>query len=109
VTLDDVGFGDVFLCSGQSNMEDPVLTTMSRNESYAEAATGALDHIRLFQMGWRFQRKSPTWILPQAPDDDQGCVAPISSSSRMPPALTTETEAPRFSSSHATTRTDHRN
>jgi len=71
-TLTDIGFGDVFLCSGQSNMEDPVLTTVSRNESYAQAAAGKYDHIRLFQVGWRFERKASTWILPQKPDDGQG-------------------------------------
>jgi hypothetical protein len=71
-TLTDVGFGETWLCSGQSNMEDPVLTTVSRNESYAAVATGKYDHIRLYQTGWRMGRKSPTWIMPQEPDDSQG-------------------------------------
>jgi sialate O-acetylesterase len=71
-TLTDIGFGDTWLCSGQSNMEDPVLTTVSRNESYAAVATGKYDHIRLYQTGWRMGRKRPTWIMPQAPDDSQG-------------------------------------
>ena len=47
--LVDVAMGDVWLCSGQSNMEDPVLTTVSRNVSYDAVANGAYDHIRLFQ------------------------------------------------------------
>jgi sialate O-acetylesterase len=48
-TLVDVAMGDVWLCSGQSNMEDPVLTTVSRNVSYDAVANGGYDHIRLFQ------------------------------------------------------------
>ena len=48
-TLVDVAMGDVWLCSGQSNMEDPVLTTVSRNVSYDAVANGAYDHVRLFQ------------------------------------------------------------
>ena len=47
----------VWVCSGQSNMEDPVLTTVSRNESYQLAASGKYDHIRIYQTGWRLQRK----------------------------------------------------
>lgn len=88
VTLSDIGFGDVWLCSGQSNMEgevhclirqfltvvDPVLTTISRNSSYERAANGTYDHIRLYQAGWRRQRKVSTWIMPQEPDDSQGLV-----------------------------------
>ena len=62
----------VWVCSGQSNMEDPVLTTVSRNESYQLAASGKYDHIRIYQTGWRLQRKVSTWILPQQPDDQQG-------------------------------------
>jgi hypothetical protein len=40
-----------------------VLTTLSRNSSYADAAAGKYDHIRVFQTGWRLQRKASTWIL----------------------------------------------
>jgi hypothetical protein len=86
-TLSDVGFGLVFLCSGQSNMEDPVLTTASRNESYAQAATGIYDHIRIFQTGWRLQRESSTWILPQHPDDQQGYVlCRVNTAASIPPS-----------------------
>ena len=54
-----------------------MLTTVSRNESYKAAATGKYDHIRLYQTGWRMGRKSPTWIMPQQPDDSQGCEYPL--------------------------------
>ena len=48
------------------------MTTLSRNESYAEAKAGKYDHIRLFQTGWRMGRNASTWIMPQQPDDSQG-------------------------------------
>jgi len=64
-TLNDVGFGDVYLCSGQSNMECPLYTTLSRNESYKRAALGLYDHVRLYQTGWRLSnRNESTWVLP---------------------------------------------
>ena len=64
--LAGVGFGDVFLCSGQSNMECPILTTLSRFDVYKNTAAGLYDHVRLFQTGWRFlgPRNTSSWILP---------------------------------------------
>lgn len=64
--LAGVGFGDVFLCSGQSNMECPILTTLSRFDVYNKTAAGLFDHIRLFQTGWRYlgPRTTSSWILP---------------------------------------------
>ena len=47
----------------QSNMEDPVSQTFSRNNSYSAADTGKFNHIKLFQTRWR-PRKNETWILP---------------------------------------------
>jgi hypothetical protein len=49
-------------CS-QSNMEDPVSQTFSRNESFAAADTGDYSHIKLFQTRWR-PRTNETWVLP---------------------------------------------
>lgn len=51
------------LHAAQSNMEDPVSQTFSRNDSYSAADTGKFNHIKLFQTRWR-PRKNETWILP---------------------------------------------
>lgn len=59
----DVAFGDVWMCSGQSNMEVTLRNTFSRNESYAEADAGKYNNIRLFQTWWR-ANKQPEYILP---------------------------------------------
>lgn len=69
--LSDIGFGDVFLCSGQSNMECPLLTTTARFETYAKTAAGDYDHIRLFQMGLRYEggKTTSSWILPPVCDE----------------------------------------
>jgi hypothetical protein len=64
--LADIGFGDVYVCSGQSNMECPVLTTTAHYDVFNTTASGAYDHMRLFQTGWRFlgPRNASSWILP---------------------------------------------
>lgn len=59
----DVAFGDVWMCSGQSNMEVTLRNTFSRNESYTEADAGKYNNIRLFQTWWR-ANKQPEYILP---------------------------------------------
>jgi len=73
--LADIGFGDVFVCSGQSNMECPVLTTTSHYDVFNATATGAYDHVRLFQVGWRFlgPRNASSWILPPLCSAGRGC------------------------------------
>ena len=73
-TLLDIGFGDVYLCSGQSNMECPVLTTTAHYDTFNATATGAYDHMRLFQVGWRYlgPRNASSWILPEL-CDGAGC------------------------------------
>ncbi len=47
-------------------MECPVLTTTARFETYNKSAQGLYDHIRLFQMGLRYEgiKTTSTWILP---------------------------------------------
>lgn len=47
-TLSHVTFGDVWYCSGQSNMALPLLHTMSRNKSMAAISAGRYSNIRLF-------------------------------------------------------------
>jgi hypothetical protein len=47
-------------------MECPVLTTTAHYDTFNRTATGAYDHMRLFQTGWRFlgPRNASSWILP---------------------------------------------
>ena len=49
VTLDDVVFGDVVICSGQSNMELGVMYTVNKSNTVAEAAQYSAK-IRLLQV-----------------------------------------------------------
>ena len=76
-TLADVGFGSVYLCSGQSNMECPVLTTTARFETYNRSLAGDYDHIRMFQVGTRYEgiKNTSSWILPGVcrPPRGQSC------------------------------------
>lgn len=62
-TVHEISFGDVWVCSGQSNMEDPVSQTFARNASFAAADSGDYDRLALFQTWWR-PRKTATYILP---------------------------------------------
>lgn len=62
-TLANVSMGDIWFCTGQSNMEDPVSQTFSRNDSFSVADAGSYSHIKLFQTRWR-PRTNETWILP---------------------------------------------
>jgi len=56
VRVADVAYGDVFLCSGQSNMFLPVAATFAANETMA----GAWPNIRLFAVttGWAFSEQA---------------------------------------------------
>jgi hypothetical protein len=62
-TITNVSFGDLWICSGQSNMEDPVSQTFARNASLDAADAGEYDRVALFQTWWR-PRKNATYILP---------------------------------------------
>ena len=46
VTLTHVTFGDMWYCSGQSNMWLPVFYTFSRNQTVADIAAGKYSNIR---------------------------------------------------------------
>lgn len=60
-TISDLLVGDVWLCSGQSNMEYPLRRALNGE---AEAASAADPNIRLFQTG-RTSLPTPTTALPQ--------------------------------------------
>ena len=47
ITLERVAFGDVWFCSGQSNMELPLHYTLTRNDTYAAVAAGRYEQISL--------------------------------------------------------------
>ena len=47
LTLEQLAFGDVWFCSGQSNMELGLYYTFTRNESLAAIAAGKYANIRL--------------------------------------------------------------
>ncbi|KAJ9456119.1 hypothetical protein DIPPA_18272 [Diplonema papillatum] len=49
-SIADVTFGDVWYCSGQSNMALPLLHTFSRNKSIEAIQQGKYNNIRLHQM-----------------------------------------------------------
>jgi sialate O-acetylesterase len=47
-TINNLAFGDIWVCSGQSNMQLSLSTTYDRNATLRAAAEGKYDHIRLF-------------------------------------------------------------
>ena len=49
-SLHDVTFGDVWLCTGQSNMELNMGFTFEQNETYVNISKGALATIRIFHL-----------------------------------------------------------
>jgi sialate O-acetylesterase len=65
-TLSSVSFGDVWLCSGQSNMELGLTHTLTRNESYAALKANKYSNIRIFHFDHNPQ-PSPQYI-PKFPD-----------------------------------------
>jgi len=46
-TIKNLAFGDVWVCSGQSNMQLSLSTTFDRNATLRAAAAGKYNHIRL--------------------------------------------------------------
>ncbi len=55
-------FGDVWFCSGQSNMELGLEFTIQRNASYAAARAGRSESIRLFQLAHN-PAEAPQWVI----------------------------------------------
>jgi len=51
VTIKDITFGDVWLCTGQSNAWLPLWFTFERNETTANVALGKYDNLRLWRGG----------------------------------------------------------
>ena len=47
-TITDLTFGDVWYCTGQSNMELDLIHTFNRNETVAKIANGSYDNIRIY-------------------------------------------------------------
>jgi hypothetical protein len=60
-TITSVTFGDVWVCSGQSNAELSVHFTFDRNESVAAILAGRYDNVRLM-MGTHKSSTSPQWV-----------------------------------------------
>jgi len=70
-TLTDIVFGDVFFCSGQSNMWLPLWFTFERNETTARTAAGAYDNLRLWRGGLGklgAPTSSGNWVAPAGPE-----------------------------------------
>lgn len=65
IQIERVTFGDVFVCSGQSNMDLSSEYTFSAPEITKRAIAGQLDNIRLFMMGdmgTKYVQTEPAWV-----------------------------------------------
>ena len=63
-----MAFGDVVLCSGQSNMALETYYTFSADTLKAEVAAGKYQHLRHFMnggMGTHFEATTPQWVTTQ--------------------------------------------
>ena len=61
ITLERVAFGDVWFCSGQSNMELGLYYTFTRNESLAAIASGKYNNIRIMHFDHN-PLETPTYV-----------------------------------------------
>ena len=84
IVLEDVSFGVVLLCGGQSNMEFSVVASLGGPEEITEAATRVFDHIRLFSIDQRANSSVPLldfwsteleWARPSQPGAISGGLA----------------------------------
>lgn len=60
-TITNVTFGDVWYCSGQSNMELPLLHTFHRNQSVKDILAGKYSNIRVY-LGNAKKKINFTWM-----------------------------------------------
>ena len=69
VVLQHVTFGDVIVCSGQSNMELPMQHALTRNRTYERLAAGEYSNIRTFKHASHDARMDgdEQWLLPPPP------------------------------------------
>lgn len=71
VTIKDITFGDVWLCTGQSNAWLPLWFTFERNETTANVALGKYDNLRLWRGGLGkvgAPSEAGNWVLPSGPE-----------------------------------------
>ena len=78
IVLERVTYGDVFFCSGQSNMDLALEYTFTKHSTLnADVAAGKYSGIRLFQYGGmsgKYQELVPSWVT------TRGTLSPIESS-----------------------------
>ena len=98
ITLHRVTFGDIFFCSGQSNMDLALAYTFTKPQLDKDVASGKYSNIRLFQygdMGVKYEELVPTWVTTQGtvddPTDAGGTWANLSTASAMNPAANAPT------------------
>ena len=79
--ISNVMWGDVWICSGQSNMELPTHYALTRNRTYNLLDNfGAYQNIRLFERGahvarWDYElAHSSTFVIPPPQPSDQSTV-----------------------------------
>ena len=65
-SIEHVTFGDVWYCSGQSNMALPLLHTYSRNITVAAIHAGKYNNIRIHGLNGNMNPTQPWSTLPQA-------------------------------------------
>ena len=93
ISLRRVTHGDVFFCSGQSNMDLALQYTFSKPQLDKDVAAGKYDNVRLFQygdMGVKFEETTPTWVTTTGtihdPTDAGGTWANLTTASKPNPA-----------------------
>eukprot|EP00051_Salpingoeca_urceolata_P015084 m.193184 g.193184 ORF g.193184 m.193184 type:complete len:219 (+) comp18286_c0_seq1:167-823(+) len=64
-TISNVIFGDVYYCSGQSNMALPLVHTISRNKSMDAVLAGRYANMRFFDLSSNMNPTTP-WTTPKS-------------------------------------------